>query len=245
MAEQKVNTSTNIRNIYSDLSYLNMKFYNSNLSFQFHPFVSKDANGKSQYNQQYGLMTTVSFDGAFALHQIAMDIINGKEASKGVLLVIPCASGVQLILERKPNQTGQMETMFLISRNNETIPFKFSTNSYQTNENGQQVTKVVESGLGTFAKTIEGYLTGINSDRHLNKMTEDYIKSLGEGNQQFQTGSGYQPKGGYNNSGGYQKKWNNNKKPYNQNYGGGAPQHQSWESQQPNTQNMSTYNIPQ
>ena len=97
-------------------------------------------------------------------------------------------------------------------------------------------------------------MTGINADRHLNKLTDDYAKSKeGQpqqgGNNSFQTGSGYQQKP-WQNNGGYKKPWNNNgggyKKPWqnNNNQGGGQPPHQaSWESKQPNQQNMSTYQI--
>jgi len=224
---------------------MNIKFYNTNLSFQFHPFVSKDATGKSTYNQQKALMTTVNWDGAFALYKVAHDIINGKDAANGVFLTIPCAGGAALILERKMGTNGQMETFFVISKNNETIPFKFSTHSIQVKENNQMIDKIIETGLGTFLKTIDGYLGGINADRHLDKMTEDYVKSLEtsktEGQQSgFQTGSNYN-----RGSGGYQKgNWNRGggRRPYN-NYNQGSPQ-PSFDTSQ-NQQNMSTYNLPQ
>lgn len=247
--QTRVNTSTQIRNMYSEgISYLNIKFFNTNLSFQFSRFLSKDATGRSTYDQQNALMTTVNWDGAFSLYKMAHEIINGKEAANGTLLNISCAGGASLILDRKMGQNGQMETLFIISKNNASIPFKFATQQVQVKENGQMVTKIIESGLGTFLKTLDGYLTGINAERHLNKMTEDFAKSQqgqqGQtGNNPFQTGSGYQNKGGNNN---YKKPWNNNKKPYNNNnnYGNqGNQQQASWENQQPQQQNMSDYNI--
>ena len=260
MAEARTNTSTQIRNMYSEgMSYLNIKFYNTNLSFQFCPFVSKDATGRSTYDMQKGQMTTANFDAAFALFKMASDIINGGPAANGGLLNVPCGNGAALILERKMGQTGQMETYLVISKNNVTIPFRFNTHQMQVKENGQMVTKTIESGLGAFLKTLDGYLTGINADRHLNKLTDDFAKSKeGQGaapttgGNNFQTGSGYQkPWQGNNNGGGYQKKpWqgNNNgggyKKPWqNNNNGAGQPQQNSWESKQPNQQNMSTYQI--
>lgn len=258
----RTSTSTQIRNMYSEgISYMNIKFFNTNISFQFAPFVSKDATGRSTYDQQKALMTTANFDGAFALFKTASDIINGKEAAQGALLNVPCGSGAAIILERKMGQSGQMETYIIISKNNANIPFRFNTHQIQIKENGQMVTKVIESGLGTFVKTLEGYLTGINADRHLDKLTDDFIKSKegqpaaggnGGNSNSFQTGSGYQKpwqnNGGYqkkpwqgNNNGGYKKPWQNN----NNNGGGQPPQQQnSWESKQPNQQNMSTYQIP-
>jgi len=180
-------------------------------------------------------MTTVNWDGAFSLFKTAMDIIEGREAAQGVFLSISCASGATLILDRKPGQDNQMETLFVISKNNETIPFKFSTQSVQVKENNQMVTKIIECGLGTFAKTINGYLEGINSDRHLDKYTDDYVKSLGA-SMNDNTQSNYS-KPNYQKSGGR----NYGRKPYyNNNYN----QQQSFETP-PNQQNMSSYQLPQ
>ena len=39
------------------------------------------------------------------------------------------------------------------------------------------VTKVIQSGLSTFANTLEGYLTGIGVNRHFNKFSEDLLGS--------------------------------------------------------------------
>jgi hypothetical protein len=228
-----------------------MKFFGTNFSFNFVPFVSKDATGRSTYDQQKGLMTTVNFEGAFAIYKVCNDIIQGKEAAQGCMLPIACAGGASLTIERKPGQNGQMETWFAITKNNITIPFKFNTLQIQVKENGQMATKTVESGLGALVKTLDGYLTGINADRHLDKLTDDYVKSKeGQpqqgGNNSFQTGSGYQ-KNNFNGGGGYKKPWNNNggyKKPWNGNNNqGAAPQQNSWESRQPNQQDMSTYQI--
>ena len=231
-------TSTMCRNIYSQgISYINVKFYGTNLSFQFAPATP----GGKGFDKSRSLMTTVNWETAFALYQVAMDIINGREAASGSTLVIPCASGASLCLDRKAGPSGQMETFFVIMKNNDSIPFLFTTHTVQVKEGSQFVAKVVESGLGMFAKMLEGYLTGINSDRHLDKMTEDYVKSLnqegGDQNQQFQTGSGYQNKG---YSGGYKKGgWGNKKNWPNQ-------QQPAWEPQQPNPpQAMSTYTLPQ
>lgn len=257
-------TSTQIRNMYSDgISYLNMKFFNTNMSFQFAPFVSKDATGRSTYDQQKSLMTTANFEAAFAIYKAANDIIQGGEGAKGSLLNVPCAQGASLTLERKIGQNGQMETWFIITKNNASVPFKFNTHQIQVKENEQMVTKVIESGLGALVKTLDGYLTGINADRHLDKLTEDFIKSKegqpAAGGNSFQTGSGYQPKSWQNNNqggGGYKKPWQNNnnqgggggyKKPWQNNNQQQAqpqqPQQNSWESKAPAQQDMSTYQI--
>jgi hypothetical protein len=181
-------------------------------------------------------MTTVNWESAGALYKTAEDIIYGR--INEVLLVIPCTEA-SLVFERRPGQNGQMETLLIIQKNNETIPFRFKATSYQTRENGQNTNKTVEHGLIAFAMTLNGYLTGINADRHLNKMTDDYIKSLGDKSQpqNFQTGSGYQ-KGNQ----GFKPKWQGGKK----NYGGGGNYQgqQSWENNQPQNQDFSNYSVP-
>ncbi len=236
--QPRMSTNTQVRNFYSDgLSYLNVSFFNTNLSFKFHPFISKDNLGKSTYDMKNPQNTTVNYEGASALDQVAEDIINGKIQECN--LPIPCASGASLNLERKLGQDGKMETIFSISKNNVTIPFKFNTIEYQTKENGQIVTKTIETGLKAFQKTIEGYLTGINADRHLDKLTDDFAKLHENNNNQ-------QQRGGYNN---YQKKtfnnYNNNRKPYQGNNSFNQNQNQpgsNWG--QNNQQPMSSYNIP-
>lgn len=228
----KTQTSTQIRNFYSDeMSYLNIKFYNTNLSFQFYPFTGKDQNGRSMYDTNNGETTTVNFEGAYTLWQAAKDIIDGKVTETD--LPIPCASGAELKLERNMGQNGQYETIFSISKNNRTIPFKFNIMLQQVKENNQIVTKVIESGLGAVMKTIEGYLTGINSDRHLDKLTEDFAKLQESRNNN---------NNGYNGQNNYKKPANNNnyRKNYNNNNNG-----TTWQPAQPSQQqNFSTYKLP-
>lgn len=239
---QRTGTSTQIRNMYSDsISYLNISFFNTNLSFRFYPFLSKDNLGKSRYDTNHGQNTTVNYEGAYALYQMSKDIIEGKIQEAN--LVIPCAAGASLTFERKMGSSGQLETWISISKNNVMIPFKFQTILQQVKENGQQVTRTIEVGLGVFMKTIDGYLTGINADRHLDKLTDDYIKSQEENNQQGNNNRGYQNnnfrnngyKKSYNNGGGYKKQYNGPQNPNGNNQ-------QGWGNA--NQQNMSSYNLP-
>ena len=246
MAQENHNsttTSTQIRNFYSDgMAYLNISFFNTNLSFRFYPFAGKDQNGRSNYNMKAGQNTTVNFEGAYALYQVANDIISGKVNATN--LPIPCVGGASLSLERKLAQDGKMETLFTINKNNVSIPFKFATINQQVNENGVIMTRTIESGLGAFMKTIEGYLNGINADRHLNKLTDDYVASLNN-NQNNSSGSSnnnqqYSGNNYRQNNSNYRKNYNNNgyKKPYQGNYGNNQYQ------QKPQQQNLSDYNIP-
>lgn len=222
----RTSTSTQIRNMYSDgMSYMNIKFYNTNLSFQLYPFTGKDQNGRSKYDMKNGQQTTVNFEGAYALYHAAKDIIDGK--IQQTTLSVPC-NGASLVLERKLGMNGQMETVFSISKNNMTIPFKFNTIQQQVNINGQIQSQTIETGLGAFAKTIEGYLTGINADRHLDKLTEDYAK-LQEANGNIQQQNNNRPQ--------YKKKYNNN---YNNGYNNNNYQQPQ---QNYNQQSFSSYQI--
>lgn len=223
-SSNRTNTSTQIRNMYSDgMSYMNIKFYNTSLSFQLYPFTGKDQNGHDKYDTKNGQLTTVNYEGAYALYQTAKDIIDGKV--KETNLQVPC-NGASLILERKLGTNGKMETIFSITKNNVTIPFRFQTIQQQIKDGGNITTITVESGLGAFMKTIEGYLTGINADRHLDKLTEDYAKlhpnNNGGGNNNF------------NRNNNYRKNYNNNR-PNNNRQGNWGPP----------AQNFNDYSIPQ
>jgi hypothetical protein len=210
----KTSTSTQIRNMYSDgCSYMNIKFYNTNLSFQLYPFINKDSNGRSNYDTKHGQQTTINYEAAFALYKACDDIINGT--IKEMNMSIPCIGG-SLTLERKLGTNGQMETVFTINKNNMSIPFKFNTIQYQTKENGQIVQKTSESGLGAFMCTIKGYLDGVNADRHLDKLTEDYIKANNQNNNQQNQPQNQQRPYNNNNNNNY-RGGNNYRKPYNGN----------------------------
>jgi hypothetical protein len=258
MAEYNNNskgTSTHIRTLYSEsLSYLTIRFYNTNLSFNFVPFIGKDANGKNKYNETKGITTTINFEGAALLNQAANDVLSTMAPTDTMNVSIECNNGVRIIFERKLDQNNQMSSWLTIEKNGEAIPFKFETKTIQMTKNGQAITKIVETGVSVLQKTIEGYLTGINADRHLNKLTDDFAKA--QENKQSggaNNGNGYQNKyqngGGYNNGGGYQKKpWNNYKKPYN---GGGYQNNNNqdvpWNNNAPSAPaqsiGMSSYNV--
>lgn len=169
--------STGIRNLYSKgYSAIFVSLYGMNLSFRFMPFVPKPAKWDSihdfHFDNANALTTTIDYVGAFTLYDAAINIINGKDAAQGMLLTIPCAAGVSLVFERKPGQDGLMETFIAITKNNIIIPFKFNTYQAQVLENGQMVTKITETGLGAFAMTIFGYLTGIGAGNHLSKLSD-------------------------------------------------------------------------
>lgn len=238
----QINTSTQIRNLYSEgLCYLNVSFFNTNLSFKFYPFLSKDNLGKNSYDKVNYQNTTVNYEGASALELIADLIIDGKIDE--VDLPIPCAAGATLRLTRNLSPKGIMETTFTIEKNGVKIPFVFNTIPVNVKINGQSTVKMLEVGLKSFKSIITGYLDGINADRHLDKLTEDYVKSLGANNtnNNSQTANnGNFNANGNNRNNNYRKGGNNNnyRKQYNN-----ANYNQNWNNQQQQQQDMSSYQL--
>ena len=172
----RTSTNTQIRNFYADgVSYMNTKFYNTSFAIALYPFTGKDENGRSNFDKT-GVATTISYEGAAALSQVCDRILNGNYQE--VSLSIPCFNA-SMILERKPGASGQLETVMIITKNNITVTFPFATMPVQIKDNGVPQTKMIETTLAAFKATLDGYLNGINADRHLDKLTEDYVKTLG------------------------------------------------------------------
>lgn len=201
-------TTTQIRNFYSSgNSYLNVSFYNNSLSLRFHPFMNKDQNGRDRYDMNNAETTTLSYDKVFALYELTKKIVDDKvQACK---LELECNGGKLIFVY---NGGGNVPTL-TIDKNGRQVTFKFDTTKAEVMENGKKETKYLNTGLGVFMKTLDGYLSGINAERHLNKLTENYVASLQkDGNNNDQRG-GYQNKGGYNrnNGGGFKKNYNNSR----------------------------------
>lgn len=253
----RTTTTTQIRNLYSEgMAYLNIKFFNTNLCFSFYPFSSRTNTGLSSYDMKNGLSTTVNFEGAYALYQVSKEIIEGKINEMD--MNIPCAAGANLNFQCKFNN-GQLDVIFSISKNNNTIPFKFATMVQNVkNGNGQMETRYIHTGLGAFMKTVEGYLNGINADRHLDKLTDDYVKNIQNNSQSTQQQNNQQQnnqqnynnrnnynRNNYNNNNNYKKSYNNYKKPYNgnnnNNFQNGSQSNNNWQSYQ--TQDFNSYEI--
>lgn len=240
----RTNTNTQIRNFYAEgVSYMNTKFFNTSFAIALYPFTGKDENGRSLFDKT-GVATTINYEGAAALSMICGDILDGK--LQEVSLSIPCFNA-SMILERRPNAANQLETVMVVTKNNVTVTFPFSTMQVQVKENGVPQTKTIESGLAAFKATVDGYLGGVNADRHLDKFTEDYVKTLGsitpqngpQQNNQPPRQNNYQNNGGYKNNnynrnGGRQQYQRN---PNNQGFNG--PKQNSWGP----PQSFDSYNV--
>lgn len=170
------NNNTYIRTLYAPgFSSLMLSFFRTNLTLNFAPYLGKDNVGLSQYSKTEFLSTTVNDEGAATLYLSAMPILDGNGSQ--MELVLPCSNNATLILKYKPDQNNQMSTYLLINKNNRTIPFRFGTMQCRIKENGQMVTKVIQSGLGAFVKILDAYWSGIGSDLHLNKLSEEELEN--------------------------------------------------------------------
>ena len=186
-----------------------MSFYNTNLSLCFCRYIGKNNAGLSQYDTNNLVTTTINYEGASLLYQIAISILNGKNSENEIKAVLQC-NNAALIFDYV-SEGSQMVAYLSIDKNNQSITFRFSTHTYQVKNDGQLITKVVQSALGAFAKTVEGYLTGVGADRHLAKMPDDTDESQGDNQQKIYAAgnnNGYQ-QGDYNryqqrNDNGYQ-----------------------------------------
>jgi hypothetical protein len=152
-----------------------MSFYRTNLILNFVPYVGKDHRGFSQYSKNKFLSTSINYEGAAFFYLTAMPILNGEDSEKQIEAALPCSNNAALLFEYKPDQSGQMSAYLTVNKNNEMIPFRFSTHPYRVNIDGNMVTKVRQAGLGAFAMTLESYLKGIGADLHLNKLTEEEL----------------------------------------------------------------------
>ena len=173
--------STFIRTLYDvGNSYLMMSFYKYNLSFRIGRWIEKNNSGYSRNDDSKPLVTSVNYEGASLLYQVAMSIVNGLNTDKEVKVEVQCNNNTNLTFEYKPDQNNQMVAYLTIDKNNQSITFKFMVHTYKTRKDGQVITNVTQSGLGVFAKVLDGYLAGIGADRHLIKLPDDADSPQGE-----------------------------------------------------------------
>jgi hypothetical protein len=179
----RVSINTVIRGFYAPgYSYITLSYFNTHLALRFHRYIGKNNNNgfdQDLYDLPNGMTTTVTYEGASYLYQAAMFILTDINSEKEIRAVIQCNKAA-LIFEYKPDQDNQMVAYLTIEKNGQSIPFRFKTHSVQIKEHGHSFTKVIQSGLGAFAKTIEGYLASIGADIHLSKLPDNFENSQDE-----------------------------------------------------------------
>ena len=166
-------TNTFLRNMFSPgYSSLMASFFSTYLTLGFSQHLGKDKKGFDQYCKKSFLSASFNHDGAAFLLMIAMPIVTGKNLDQQVEAVLGCKKNTKLIFEYKPDESNQMTAYLTINKDNQTIPFRFQTRQIKIAENGNAVTKTIQSGLCDFAKVLEIYLMRVG-ENHLNKLSED------------------------------------------------------------------------
>jgi hypothetical protein len=174
---------THMRDFYAPgYSYMTLSFFNWDLSLSFYRYSGKDEDGFHSYDFVNDLTITLDDERVSYLYQTAIFILNEKDPGKEIKVEIP-RYNINLMLERKPDDDGQMAVFLTIEKNGQSISFRFKTRTFKVTENGQESTMVVQSGLMAFAKTLEAYLTGTSISYHLKKML-DIIENPQDENQQ-------------------------------------------------------------
>ena len=174
MYNNKQSANTFIRNMYSPgFSCLRLSLFKMNLTFCFNPYTGTDNRGLSQYCKKTFLSTTINYEGAALFYFIAMSIVKGTDSDTQIEATVQCNNNTSLTFEYKPDQNNQMTAYMVIRKNDEVIPFMFSSHPYTVRENGQMVTKVIQSELIAFAKILDGYLSCIGAERHFSKLTDE------------------------------------------------------------------------
>ena len=165
--------NTFIRKFYGTDSTLMIGFFNQNLSFR----IGRDKNGGrvnggfNQNDMSDGITATVNYEGAYYLYEAAMSIVNDTNPKNEKRAVLE-RGDTRIFLEHIRDQNNLMRAYLTISKSNQSISYEFLKRTYQE-KNGQMITKFVQSELGAFAHTILGYLIGVGSDRHFEKLPDE------------------------------------------------------------------------
>ena len=171
--------NTYIKCLYSSgFSYIMMSYYRTNLVFTFRPYSGKNYNGLDQYDKNIFLSTSIDYDASATLYALSTAIISVKDAEKKVTAVLTCSNNTTLTFEYMPDQNNQWYAYLTINKNNQTIPFRFKTYTYQVQIDGQLVTRVIQSGLGIFAEVLKSYFSATGINNHLNKFTDEERENM-------------------------------------------------------------------
>ena len=73
-----------------------------------------------------------------------------------------------------------MSACMTINKNNRAILFRFPTTEYQENIDGQWFTKLMQTGLGTFATILGCYLAGNAANSHIDGLYNEALEMAQE-----------------------------------------------------------------
>ena len=160
-------TNVQIRTLYSPgFSSFKMSYFKTNLVLGFAPYIGKDDRGFDKYCIKSFLSTSINPEGAAFFYTQASRILDCRHSVEQVEVVLPCNKGASLTFTYKLDESNQMSAYMSINKNNEAIQFRFPTTEYQDNIDGQWVTKLMQTGLRTFALILGCYLAGKAANRY-------------------------------------------------------------------------------
>jgi len=163
---KKESANTHIKTFGSPgFSSLTLSYYKIYLTFKFNPYIGLDDMGFDKYCTEKDKFrsTSIDYTGAANLSPIIRSILDGPDSKKEVTIPLQCGSSATLNFEYKTEQDGHMGAYLVISKDNVTIPFKFSTYQQQIYKNGQWVTMVVQVDLAAFSKILDKYIAAIDA----------------------------------------------------------------------------------
>jgi len=170
-------TNVQIRTLYAPgYSSIMLSYFKTNLVFSFAPYVGKDNRGVDQYCIKSFLSTSINPAGAAFFYMQASRILDCRHSGGQVEVVLPCNNGASLTFEYKPDENNQMSAYITINKNNDAIRFRFPTTEYQDNVDGQWVTNLMQTGLGTFALILGCYLAGKAANSHIDGLYNEALE---------------------------------------------------------------------
>ena len=182
-------TNVQIRTLYAPgFSYLMLSYFKASLVLSFTPFIGKDNLGFSQYCKKTFLSTSVNPDGAAFFYMHASRILDCRHSWEQVEVVLPCNNNTTLTFEYKRDENNQMSAFMTINKNSKAIRFRFPTKEYQENVDGQWVTNLMQTGLGTFALILGCYLAGKAANSYIDGLYNEALEMAHEQDRQEQVG---------------------------------------------------------
>ena len=149
--------------LYADVLCLRISFLTTTyLTFDFFRYTGEDSIVINTYDEFRDMSITVNYEAAALLHQLAMSIIDDINSENEIRALIRHGND-NLIFEYKPDRNNQKFAYLTLEKNHQSVSFRFPTLPCKDERDGHIITEVTQSGLCSFAKTINEHLTGIGA----------------------------------------------------------------------------------
>ena len=149
------------------------------LVLKFVPCIGQDDMGADEFCKITFQSTAIDCDGAISFYPTVKAALEGPDSKKEIMVSLPCGSNATLTFEYKSEQNGHMGAYLVISKNNQTIPFRFETHQFRVyNSEGKWVTIATQTGLRSFVKILDDYIKRSRADSQANKLPKDFNAHL-------------------------------------------------------------------